>query len=116
MPRLLSRHIALSAIVCFTALAEVEAQPLTDLQDPPGTIEFSGPIDGSDRIEITKSGAVWFHLHRELPTRPMTINGMAWDPREQRTRPNRHPTRFLDPSVDFSRAHLEVIEGRDTVA
>lgn len=82
----------------------------------PVMLEFSGPIDGSERIEITRSGAIWLNVDRHLPTGAMTVNGVNWNPRQQATLPNEGRTQFLKQEVDFSRARLEVIEARDTVA
>jgi len=79
-------------------------------------LEFAGPIDGSELIEITAAGAVWKHQHWDLPSAPMMVNGIAWSPREINPLPNRGETRFLPGPVDFRLAVLEIIEGRDIIA
>lgn len=103
--------------------AAVFGQPVGDSAlDPrpataaPSVIEFRGAIDGSARIEITASSATWHHLDRQLPASPVHVNGIAWNPRAGRTLDNGGATKFLDESVDFSLARLEVISARDTVA
>jgi hypothetical protein len=79
------------------------------------TIEFDGNVDGSERLEINATEAVWQHLHREWPKAPVKLNGIIWDLSKTQKLANAGNTRFVDPGVDFTRAKLEVLEGRDIV-
>ena len=78
-------------------------------------LSFRGQMDGSIQIRITQEGATWRQRFWQTPE-PVSINGISWDPREQRTLKNEGETRFLPLPVDFQSARLERVQGRDTVA
>jgi hypothetical protein len=115
----------LSAALCGLAIGMTAwAQPTEDRRTKPPhpaapdeiVLSFRGLIDGSDRIQITPTGATWRHLYWQMPPEPVTLNGIAWDPSRRRTLENQGETRFLPRPVDFASARLKRIRGRDTVA
>jgi hypothetical protein len=79
-------------------------------------LTFRGQVDGSDQIKITQTEATWHHTFWDMPSDPVALNGISWDPREQDTLKNEAKTRFLKGRVDFRSARLKRIEARDTVA
>jgi hypothetical protein len=79
-------------------------------------LTFRGEIDGSDQIKITQAEATWHHTAWGMPPKPVTLNGISWDPRDQDTLKNEGKSRFLTSSVDFRSARLKRIQARDIVA
>jgi hypothetical protein len=79
-------------------------------------LTFRGEIDGSDQIKITQTEATWHHTFWDMPPKPVTLNGISWDPREQDTLKNEGKTRFLKSPIDFRSARLKRIQARDIVA
>src|SRR4051794_2548940 len=81
-------------------IPRAEAQPTGDGRaEPPSPDEivltFRGQIDGSDQIKISPTQATWRHSYWDMPPEPVTLNGISWDPREQRALKNEGKTRFL---------------------
>ena len=76
------------------------------------TLEVAGQIDGSDRIKVTASQAVWMHQAWSPPAN-VTLNGIPWDPMAEPTRKNEGTNRFLPAGVDFSTARIASRQGRD---
>jgi hypothetical protein len=48
-------------------------------------IHFSGPIDGSDVIQIQPHQATWNHLYWSFPGAPVSLNGISWTPQSMPT-------------------------------
>lgn len=114
---------ALRAVWIGVAAALCAAGPLPALRanaPPMGTrtLFFQGLIDGSYRIRVSAEAATWTLVDRGLPSRPCVLNDVAWDPGQTTTLPNRGATVFLPDAanLDFERARLEPLRGRDTVA
>jgi len=77
---------------------------------------FKGIIDGSDRIFITRAGALWEHVNWDWPQGSVTVNGNQWDSRQKNYITSPGVTRFLPESFSLDSAQLQVTEGRDVVA
>jgi hypothetical protein len=96
-----------------------QGQPLAEVARPAfpasqrATLTFEGPIDGSDRILITRAGARWENVHWGAPQGVVRLNGIAWEPRMRPVLTNDGETRFLPDSVDLYRARLVSRSGRD---
>lgn len=106
--------------MCFIAVAALcggdavmKGAPAPKEQVP--ILEFDGSVDGSERLEINATEAVWEHLYLALPKAPVKLNGINWDLSKTKKLVNAGDTKFLDRGVDFERAKLEVLEGRDIV-
>lgn len=78
-------------------------------------LDFSGRIDGSERIVIRADAARWENVYWGTSQTTVTLGGVAWTPRAQPVLPNRGATTFLAGPVDFSTARLVRTRGRDTV-
>jgi hypothetical protein len=77
---------------------------------------FKGVVDGSDKIVITRAGALWNHVNWDWPEGPVTINGRQWDPQRKNYVTTIGPTAFLPEPFSLAAVDLEVIQGRDVVA
>src|SRR4051812_30156700 len=77
---------------------------------------FKGPVDGSDKILITRDGALWSHVHWHWPADAVTINGAKWAPEEKNFLTTLGQSRFLPEPFSLDSARLEVIQARDVVA
>jgi hypothetical protein len=77
---------------------------------------FKGMVDGSDKIIITRQGALWNHVNWDWPAGPVTINDRQWDPQRKNYVTTIGPTAFLPESFSLAAVDLEVIQGRDVVA
>jgi hypothetical protein len=75
-------------------------------------LNISAYVSGSDRIKITAQEAVLEHKFWNLPS-DLTVNGIAWDPRQSRVLKNEGATKFLPDGVDFSTARIVSRKGRD---
>lgn len=77
---------------------------------------FKGLVDGSDKILITREGALWSHVNWSWPQRAVTINSNRWNPKEKNYLTTLGETIFLPEQFSLQDAQLEVIHGRDVVA
>jgi hypothetical protein len=121
---LLAGAVGAFALMGGHATPHAVAQPTGDSRakqpSPDGPDEivltFRGQIDGSDQIKISPTQATWRHSYWEMPPEPVTLNGISWDPREQRTLKNEGKTRFLPRPVDFRSARLKGCTKRQVYA
>jgi len=107
------------AAILFCSTGNLYARPVARPISPQTAekevvLSFEGQIDGSEKIEITRSHAHWTHLNWGWPPKSVLLGDIRWNPIEQGSLVNDGPTRFVPP-VDFSSARLRKIEGRDTV-
>jgi len=82
---------------------------------PEAVFHFSGQIDGSDRIVITRDGAFWEHINWGWPG-VVKVNELQWNPAAKNFLTTTGAISFLPPRYSLSEARLEVIQGRDIVA
>ncbi|HEX4644208.1 MAG TPA: hypothetical protein VH598_01220, partial [Verrucomicrobiae bacterium] len=75
---------------------------------------FKGTIDGSDKITITRDGALWEHVNWAWPG-SVTVNGAQWDPSEKNYLTTTGAVKFLPESFSLDSADLKVIAARDVV-
>jgi hypothetical protein len=117
--RIIAGGFGLLGLVVAAAAALDDPKARGDDQTPPGSDEvvlsFKGEFDGSEEIKITQNRAAWRHTYGNLPTGPVTLNGISWNTADDPSLKNEGSTRFLPKPVDFQSARLRKIEGRDTV-
>jgi hypothetical protein len=77
---------------------------------------FKGMIDGSDRIVITREGALWEHVNWGWPDGAVTVNDTRWNPSEKNFLTTTGAVAFLPEKYSLTAVSLEKIEGRDVVA
>lgn len=77
---------------------------------------FKGKVDGSDKILITRDGALWDHIDWNYPPEPVTVNDTKWNPLGKNYLSAIAPTKFLPASFSLDSVELEVVKGRDIVA
>jgi hypothetical protein len=77
---------------------------------------FKGLVDGSDRILITREGALWEHAHWDWPQGAVTVNSTQWNPQEKNYLSTAGAAKFLPDCFSLEAAKLERIKGRDVVA
>ena len=77
---------------------------------------FKGMVDGSDRILITRDGALWEHAHWDWPQGAVTVNRRQWDPRQKNYLTTAGTVKFLPDCFSLDAVNLERIRGRDVVA
>jgi len=77
---------------------------------------FKGNIDGSDKIVITREGALWEHVNWGWPEDGVTVNGTEWNPREKNYMTTTGKAKFLPEHFSLETASLEEINGRGLVA
>jgi hypothetical protein len=94
---------------------EDEASALGKGRQDTFVLSVQAVVDGSDELYLDVSGAQWSHKHWGWPSQ-MSLNGVLWDPALSNQLPNSGDTAFLPANVDFSRAQINVLQGRDTVA
>jgi hypothetical protein len=75
-----------------------------------------GQLDGTDKIIVTRDGAVWEHVSWDWPQSPVWFNDIQWLPREKNIIAASETAGFLSETADFSSARLERIRGRDIIA
>ena len=90
--------------------------PEGEAAEPEGVFHFKGMVDGSDRIVITREGALWEHAHWDWPPGPVTVNGRQWDPQEKNYLTTAGAAKFLPECFSLEAVDLERIKGRDVVA
>ncbi len=77
---------------------------------------FQGVVDGSDRIILTRQGALWEHVNWDWPAGAVTVNDTRWNPREKNYLTTTGAVTFLPETYSLDTARLETIAGRDIVA
>jgi hypothetical protein len=95
---------------------EVQAQSNGGSAQPEAVFHFKGTVDGSDRIVITRDGALWEHVHWGWPDGAVTVNRTQWDPRQKDYLTTAGTTKFLAELFSLDAVNLERIKGRDVVA
>ncbi len=86
------------------------------LAETQAVFHFKGMVDGSDRILITRDGALWEHAHWDWPQGAVTVNRAQWDPRQKNFLTTAGAAKFLPECYSLEAADLERIKGRDVVA
>ena len=84
--------------------------------EPEAVFHFKGSVDGSDRILITRDGALWEHAHWDWPEGAVTVNRTQWDPRQKNYLTTAGMTKFLAECFSLDAVNLERIKGRDVIA
>lgn len=111
------RHLqtvpVLTSEVQYVAMASLGENP-SDSGD--AVFHFKGLVDGSDKIVITRDGALWNHVHWGWPHGAVTINGTEWKPQEKNYVTTTGTSKFVPEAFSLDSVHLEVIKGRDVVA
>jgi len=87
-----------------------------NLRDGKAAFHFKGVVDGSDKIVITRDGALWHHVNWDWPAGPVDINGTQWNSREKNYLTTKGPLKFLPETFSLEDARLEVVAGRDVIA
>lgn len=77
---------------------------------------FKGVVDGSDRILITRDGALWEHAHWGWPDGAVTVNRTQWDPQQKNYLTTAGAVKYLPECFSLETVDLERIKGRDVVA
>jgi hypothetical protein len=77
---------------------------------------FKGLVDGSDKIVITRDGALWNHINWSWPHGAVTINGTQWQPQQKNYVTTTGTSKFLPETFSLDSVTLETIQGRDIVA
>jgi hypothetical protein len=77
---------------------------------------FKGLVDGSDKIVITRDGALWNHINWGWPHGAVTINGTQWKPQEKNYVTTTGTSKFLPETFSLESVNLETIQGRDVIA
>lgn len=120
--RLRAASAATPAMAQLSAeLQYVTMPPLgPDPSDPSATNEavfhFQGVVDGSDRIILTRQGALWEHVNWDWPAGDVTVNDTRWNPREKNYLTTTGAVTFLPETYSLETARLETMTGRDIVA
>jgi hypothetical protein len=76
-------------------------------------LEVVADIAGSDELHITDRGARWVHHEWKWPAE-VRLGRIKWVPKESPTLKNEGTTKFLDASVDFSKAKQTRKKCRDS--
>jgi hypothetical protein len=84
--------------------------------EPEAIFHFKGMVDGSDRILITRQGALWEHAHWGWPEGAVTVNGTKWNPQQKNYLTTAGAAKFLPEHFSLEAVDLERIKGRDVVA
>ena len=77
---------------------------------------FQASVDGSDKIVITREGALWNHVNWNWPPQPVTINGNQWNPKDKNYLTTVGNIFFLPEQFSLDNVDLEKIQGRDVIA
>lgn len=110
---------AAQALAVSSEVRYVAGPPLTRRLDgdgrPEAVFHFQGLVDGSDRIRITRQGALWEHVNWGWPG-AVNVNGVQWVPSEKNFLTTTGLVSFLPEQFSLAEARLEVNQGRDIVA
>lgn len=87
----------------------------THVSDGDAVFHFKGMIDGSDRILITRDGALWSHVNWDWPNGPVAVNGTQWAPAEKNYLTTPGTGKFLPEPFSLESVSLEKISGRDLI-
>lgn len=111
------RHVdstpVLSPELQYVAIPSL-ASRLSDEGD--AVFHFKGLVDGSDKILITRDGALWSHVNWGWPQSAVTINETQWNPQQKNYLTTVGATKFLPENFSLESVNLETIQGRDVVA
>jgi hypothetical protein len=100
----------LSAELRYATIPSLVSSPME------AVFHFKGTVDGSDRILISRDGALWNHVHWGWPDGPVAINGAQWNPREKNYLTTVGTNVFLPEPFSLDSPALEIVTGRDVVA
>lgn len=127
-PELESAFFRLKATTDSTTAAQLSAELQYVTMPPLGPVNpndpamrdavfhFRGKVDGSDRILITRQGALWEHVNWGWPAGAVTINDTQWNPLEKNCLTTTGAVAFLPEQYSLDAARLEIIQGRDVIA
>ena len=102
----------LSSELSYVAASAQSIQPITSEV----VLRIRGKIDGTDKIIITREGAVWEHMNWDWPQSTVWFNDIDWIPREKNIITASGAAGFLPEEADLSAARLERVRCRDIVA
>ena len=105
-----------SAELCYVTIASLALATTNGAPPTEAVFHFQGAIDGSDRILITRTGALWEHVNWSWPAGSVTVNGTEWNASEKNFLTTTGAVPFLPENFSLSAVSLEKIVGRDVVA
>lgn len=108
--------VVLSSELRYVTIPPLGPEPGNTNQSAAAIFHFKGVIDGSDRIVISKVGALWDHVNWDWPPGMVEVNGVQWNPQEKNYLTTAGSAKFLDDVFALDSAELQVIRGRDVVA
>jgi hypothetical protein len=115
--RLRANPVSQTPQVVSAQLEFVATAPLSSrLSNGNAVLHFKGRVDGSDKILVTRDGALWDHVNWSYPPEPVSINGTRWNPEKKNYLSSIGAVKFLPESFSLESVELEVIKGRDVVA
>lgn len=88
----------------------------SNLDGGDAVLHFKGMIDGSDRILLTRDGAMWTHVNWDWPGVPVTVNGNEWVPSQRNYLTTPGSKEFLPMPFSLDAISFRMIRGRDIVA
>jgi len=103
----------LSSELQYVAMPSLAAN-LSDTGD--ALFGFKGLVDGSDKIVITRDGALWNHINWGWPPDAISINDTQWKPQEKNYVTTTGTSKFLPETFSLDSVSLETIQGRDIIA
>ncbi len=105
-------NVQLSAELQYVAVPSLGSEDT----NADAVFHFKGIVDGSDRMVITRQGALWEHINWNWPDGAVTVNDTRWNPSEKNYLTTTGAVMFLPERYSLAKARLEKIEGRDVVA
>lgn len=75
-------------------------------------LHITAEIDGSDELHISPDRVWWVHKQWDWP-QTVSLNGVAWNPRENPVLPDARRAELLNVPLDFSTARLIIKAVRD---
>ena len=106
----------LSAELRYVTIAPLGVASANPSLSDEATFHFKGVVDGSDRIIITRTGALWEHVNWNWPSGAVEVNGTQWNPSEKNFLTTTGAVAFLPDNFSLSAVNLEKIDGRDVIA
>ncbi len=94
----------------YVAMPSLAASPTN------AVFHFQGLVDGSDRIVISRNGALWEHINWDWPPAPVTVNEKQWNPVEKNYVTSSGISEFLPEPFSLGSARLNILKARDVVA
>ncbi len=114
--RLRAKSLAVTPLLTSGEADYVVIPSLANTATTEAVLHFQGTIDGSDKITISHDGALWEHVNWDWPVEKVTVNGVAWNPREKNYLTSVGVTKFLPDNFSLAAVDLEKIETRSIVA